>query len=176
MTITQEEFTQIYNGHIEQIYRFCYLKVSSKPDAEDLTQGVFLKLLEYLKDHQEKIENTRAFLYQVARNSITDYYREKGKAPISLEGDEELREMVSSPERPERPLLVNSDMRDVSRALTKINQDYSDLVIWHYIDDLSIPEISRINGKSKGTNRVMLHRALKALKEAVGGQTPTSGV
>lgn len=163
MTITKEQFTQIYNDHIEQIYRFCYLKTSSRPDAEDLAQGAFLRFLEHLKKQEEEIENVRAFLYQIARNMVIDHYREKGKAPVPLEEDE--IEILSSKDEAEQKLLLNSDMRNVSRALTKINQDYADLIIWHYIDDLPVSEISNINGKSEGTNRVTLSRALQSLKK-----------
>lgn len=164
MTISKQQFTKLYNDHLEPIYRFCYLKVGSKSDAEDLSQEVFLKLLEYLKEkHQEqKIENMRAFIYQIARNLIVDHYREKGRAPLPLE--EEIKEITPSKEEPEKLPILSSDMRDISRALMKINQDYADLVIWHYIDDLSIPEIAKIMGEKEGNVRVKLHRGLQALK------------
>lgn len=167
MVVTKQQFTKLYNDHLEPIYRFCYLKVGSKSDAEDLSQEVFLKLLEYLKEkHQEqKIENMRAFIYQIARNLIVDHYREKGRAPLPL--GEEIKEITPSKEEPEKLPILSSDMRDISRALMKINQDYADLVIWHYIDDLSIPEIAKITGKNEGTVRVGLHRALQALKNEI---------
>ena len=60
---------------------------------------------------------------------------------------------------------MDSDIEEVVEALKNIHDDYADLVIWHYLEDLSLPEISQINGKSEGANRVGLHRALKALRE-----------
>ena len=109
MTISKEEFTKIYNDHIEQIYRFCYLKTSSRPDAEDLAQGAFLRFLEHLKKQEEEIENVRAFLYQIARNMVIDHYREKGKAPVSLEEDErDIAIPNGTPERspPRKPIAA----------------------------------------------------------------------
>ncbi len=163
MPLTQKEFTRIYNDHLNAIYRFCYLKVSSRSDAEDLAQGVFLRFLEDSKKRSEEVENIRAFLYQIARNLVIDHYREKGKAPVPLEDDE--REASIPVESPEKGILLHSDMREVSRALTQINQDYADLVIWRYIDDLSVPEIAKLAGKSEGAVRVGLHRAIQDLKE-----------
>lgn len=167
MTITQEQFTEIYNSHVEKIYRFCFLKISSSDDAKDLTSEVFVKFIHYAKKNDREVENIRAFLYRIARNLVIDYYRVREKKPLPLEedllGEGEVPQLAS----PEKALMENSDMEGIQDALKKIHDDYADLIIWHYLEDLSIPEISQINGKSDGANRVGLHRALKALREEI---------
>jgi len=47
------------------------------------------------------------------------------------------------------------------------NENYQNIIIWHYLNDLSIKEISKINNQSEGAVRVMLSRALKELKEII---------
>lgn len=162
--INKPQFAKIYDNYVDKIYRFCYLKVNSREDAEDLTSETFLKLLNHFKENKEEIKNIQAFVYQIARNLITDYYREKGKSPLPLEEDLLKEGEIPRELAPQKSLILDSDMKEVSRALIKINPDLADLVIWHYIDGLSIPEISKINGKPEGTNRVALHRALQTLK------------
>jgi len=59
---------------------------------------------------------------------------------------------------------LNSDMIEVKKALSQLKDDYQNIIIWHYLDDFSAKEISQILGKSEGSIRVLIHRALKSLK------------
>ena len=49
--------------------------------------------------------------------------------------------------------------------MTNINEDYQEVVVLRYLDELSIPEIAKILNKSEGTTRVMIHRAMESLKK-----------
>lgn len=164
----RKEFSKIYDKNIERIYRFIFLKVNSQEIAEDLTSETFLRGWEVYKKSQNpkfktqnEIKNIRAFLYRIARNLVTDYYREKGKAQIiSAE-----RVSVADPRiNLEEKAIIESDLDTIKLALTNLNSDYQDVIIWYYIDQFSISEISQILNKSEGAIRVILHRALKALK------------
>lgn len=160
MANPQEKFSQIYDQYIEKIYRFVFFKVNSQEIAEDLTSEVFTRSWETFKNGQ-KIENPQAFLYQVARNLIVDFYREKGKSRvISVESIS-----INDPRIDlEEKALLSSDIEEVKQALVNLKDDYQDVIIWHYLDDLPIPEIAKILNKSEEATRVMLHRALKTLK------------
>ena len=56
----------------------------------------------------------------------------------------------------------------VKQSLQNLKGEYQEVIIWRYVDDLSISEIAKILDKPKGTVRVTLHRALKALKNEIG--------
>jgi RNA polymerase sigma-70 factor (ECF subfamily) len=58
-----------------------------------------------------------------------------------------------------------TDIERTMKLLSKIKPEYQDIVIWHYLDDLSIKEISKILDKPENNVRVTLHRALNSLKE-----------
>ena len=74
-----------YDLYAEKLYRYVFLRTSSKETAEDIVSNVFLKTWDYLQKENSSIKNYRAFLYRVAHNLIVDYYKEKSKRPISLE-------------------------------------------------------------------------------------------
>lgn len=160
----QKEFSKIYDQYIDQIYRFVFIKVNSQEIAEDLASETFLRGWESFKKNHNGIDNPRAFLYQIARNLIIDHYREKGRAQlISVD----TVPIVDPCPNLEEVTQIKSDFDLIKSALVNLNEDYQECIIWHYIDDLSIPEIARITNKSEGAVRVMLHRALKALKEEI---------
>jgi len=165
MSNLKKEFSKIYDKYINQIYRFVFLKVNSKEIAEDITSETFLKVWESYKNN--KIENVSAFLYQVARNLITDYYRQKSRTQfLPLESVS----IIDPSNNLKEESQDKSDIEIIKSALFRLeNENYQNIIIWHYLNDLSIKEISKINNQSEGAVRVMLSRALKELKEIIEG-------
>lgn len=160
-------FSGIYDQYIEKIYRFIFLKVSSPEIAQDLTSETFLRGWEAFQRSRSpnpgemKIENMQAFLYQIARNLITDFYREKGKTQIV--SAENLR-IIDPAANLEEKAEFNSDFEQIKASLADLKEDYQEVIILHYVNDLSIKEIAKTINKPEGTIRVMLHRGLKELK------------
>jgi len=70
----------------------------------------------------------------------------------------------------EERAILSSEFQEVKLALQNLKQDYQDIIICHYIDDMKVPEIAEIMGKPQGTVRVMLHRGLKALQKEMGAK------
>src|SRR4030042_3135715 len=167
----QKNFSQLYDQHIDKIYRFVFLRVNSQEVAEDLTSETFLRGWRVFKDKEKKIANPSAFLYQIARNLVTDFYREKGKAQIV---SAEIMPINDPRIDLEKDAILRSDMESVKRAIANLKEDYQNVVIWHYLNDLPISEIAKIISKPEGTVRVTLHRALKALKAIIDNEQRTT--
>lgn len=159
----RKKFSQIFDKYIDKIYRFIFLKVNSPEIAEDLTSETFFRGWQAfrIQNSESKIQNPPAFLYQIARNLVVDHYREKGKFKIVSALDYRIVDPRINLE--EKANLI-SDLEEVKRSLTKLKDEYQDVIIYRYLDELSVPEIAKIMGKSEGTVRVLLHRALKSLK------------
>ena len=166
MNKEQRKFTKIYDKYVESIYRFVFIKVSSSQIAEDLTAEVFLKSWEKFKKKQgDSIENPRAYLYKVARNTIIDFYREKGQTTIISIEQEQI--VLKSDEDLEKTQEKEMNLEKIQKALTKLSPDYQDVIILRHIDGLPVKDIAKVLDKSNGATRVMLHRAMKQLKERV---------
>jgi len=164
MNNPRENFSQIYDQCVDKIYRFIFLKVSSQEIAEDLCSETFLKGWQSFKDNNKEIKNPQAFLYQIARNLIVDHYREKGRTQI-VSAD---CVPITDPKIDlEENALLESDLNEIKAVLVNLKEEYQEVVIWHYIEDLTIPEIAKMLNKKEGTVRVLLHRALKSLKKEV---------
>jgi RNA polymerase sigma-70 factor, ECF subfamily len=155
-----EEFSQIYDQCIDKIYRFIFVKVNSKEIAQDLCSETFLKGLEAYKKNS-KIDNPSAFLYRIARNSVIDYYRQKDKNQFI---SPEFVSIADPNPGIEEKAALNSDLEQVKTVLADLKEDYQNVIIWRYLDELTVPEISEIMNKSEDAVRVTLHRALRSLK------------
>jgi RNA polymerase sigma-70 factor (ECF subfamily) len=161
----KKEFSKIYDQYIEKIFRFIFLKVNSKEVAEDLTSETFLRTWEIFKNGNPKIENVSAFLYQIARNLVTDFYRQKGKAQV-ISAD--LGRPIIDPRiNLEEKAKINSDLEIIRKAISELNEDYQNAIIWYYIDDLPIQEIANLLGRTEEATRVLISRALTALRKKI---------
>jgi RNA polymerase sigma-70 factor (ECF subfamily) len=162
-----KKFSKVYDQYVNKIYRFIFLKVNSQAIAEDLTSETFLRCWESLKKSSDSnpgiggIENIQSFLYKIARNLVIDHYREKGKAQIM---PVEYAAVIDPKQDLEEKSLFDSDVNQIRLALTDLKEDYQNVIIWHYLDDLPIIEVAKMLGRTEEATRVLLHRALKNLK------------
>ena len=166
MDKAKKEFSKIYDKYIKKIYRFIFLKVNSEDIAQDLCSDTFLKGWESFKT--QKIDNPQAFLYKIARNLVIDYYREKGRTQVV---SAEYASIVDPRKDIEQEAMLKSDIDQVKAVLTNLKGDYQNVIIWRYLDELSIQKIAKMLNKSEDNTRVMLHRALKALKNELDNKT-----
>ncbi|MCS6789288.1 MAG: sigma-70 family RNA polymerase sigma factor [Patescibacteria group bacterium] len=158
-----EAFGLLYDYYFEQIYRFIYLKVSHKEDAEDLAHQVFLQALKKMKDYEYKGLPFSSWLYKIARNEIVDFYRSK-KTNTTLE---ELENVLSSDDDIDikDKLDLKIQLEKVKEAIKKIKPEYQDIIIMRFIEDLSIKEVAEILDKTEGSIKLMQHRAINSLKK-----------
>lgn len=159
-----ETFGKVYDEYINRIYRFIYFKVSREEEAQDLASETFLRAWQYIQEGKE-IKQLGAFLYSIARNLVIDHYRKKvlmvnaedadaagsltdgGAGQLKIEGAQEYGALLS--------------------AMSKLKDEYKEMVQLRYIDELSVGEIAEVLGKNKGAVRVTLHRASKTLREVL---------
>ncbi len=160
-----EAFAKLYDLYVTPIYRFVYFKVSTHQDAEDLTSEAFLKVWQYITEKDETIINLRALLYKTARNLVIDFYRCRLDRETTYD-----EEILSSKEDEHQQSLLNEiearmDMKGIEVILRKMKDEYREVIMLRFVEDLSISEIAKVLDKSKGAVRVLVHRALKVARD-----------
>ncbi len=168
-----QDFSKIYDTYVEKIYRFVYLRVNSKEEAQDITSQVFLNFLgkanKDSKLNPQDILSLQAFLYRIAKNLIIDSYRHKGQNVVSLdENEEDIPDSAAS--TVENSAEQEQNTKLLQSQLSKLKSPYWEVVVWHYIEELDIETIAKILNKTPGNIRVILHRGLNQLKKEVEGQ------
>lgn len=163
MNRAQSEFAKIYDANIDKIYRFVFLRVNSKELAQDIVSETFMKCWNSYKDDPDNILNPRAFLYKTAKNLVIDQYRKQGRASVTTADFSDIE--VADPKADfEQKAILASDMETVRKAMSAMNEDYQNAIIWRYLEDMPIKEVSRMLERSEEATRVLLHRAIKDLR------------
>lgn len=168
-----EAFGRLYDRHIDDIYRFVYLKVGQKETAQDLSSEVFLRLWKQANS-QQMVKNPRGYLYKIARNLIADYFRgEHTNHPDSLDrvvtfGDQTPSTLgegvMTDAGSAMRQIEAGADASLVLKHISCLKEDFRDVLLLRLVHGLSFDEIAVVLDKRTGTVRVIFHRAMKALR------------
>ena len=156
-----EAFGLLYDYYQPQIYRFVYLKVGHREEAEDLTHQVFLKSWNSINNYTFQNFPFSSWLYRVARNQVIDYYRTK-KNNISIEF-ESIIEL--SMENPTTDIDNNFEINQIRKAITRLNSDQQNVIVLRFIEDFSIKETAFAMDKTETAVKLLQHRAVKNLKK-----------
>lgn len=172
-----EAIGEIFDRYHQKIYRFIYFRVSSKEEAEDIASDVFLQFQNHL-NRDGKVESTSGLLYRIARNKIIDWYRSRKTEHVPLHNLETGEEMNTL----ERALADDSeerasqaiDIRVVLQKLDGLRDEYKEVILLHYINEMSVREIGQALEKTENNVRVLLFRALTSLRESLASDASHS--
>ncbi len=70
---TSQLITDSYERYHRQVYLYIYYKVNNREEAEDISQDVFLRLMEYKQ--MLRPDTVKFFIYTISRNLVNDYLR-----------------------------------------------------------------------------------------------------
>ena len=96
---------------------------------------------------------------------MIDSYRQKARRDITQ--DTEILNTIQD-ERQQNFLSqieAGFEMKNIEKVLRQMKDDYREIIILRFLEELSISEIAKILDKSKGSIRVILHRALKVARQ-----------
>ncbi len=156
----KQKFGKLYDKYVDEIYRFIFLKVSQRSVAQDITSETFRKGWQSFKKNPN-MENPRAYLYKIARNLVIDHYRTRKR---HISPDDLVNELKDESEDFAEKAAETREMAKVKKAMENLNEDYQDIIIYKYLEEMENSEIAEIMGKSEGSVRVTAHRAINALK------------
>lgn len=174
--IPKKQITTLYANESDAIFRFCFFRTSDKEVALDLTQDTFVRFWDVLSRGEQKIENERAFLFTIARNLITDWYRKKKTLSLDAlaeKADSDV-ELFMLDTAPREDIELQHEARYLLERLQELEPLYQQVVYLRYVEDLKPKEIAEILGESVNSISVRIHRGIKQLRKIAGyDETPT---
>lgn len=163
----QAALGKLYNEYVDKIYRFIYFNVSSIDNAQDLTSQLFIRLLNYLANNQKaEIDNLQAFLFAMARNLLTDFYRSNSNR-LEMPIDEFIEENISDRHNFEDMLNDKLEIEALDEKLKILPDDYREIIVLRFVNEFSFKEIANIINSSEGNARIKAFRGLKMLKNSL---------
>lgn len=158
----EDSIATIYHLHYLDVYRFLICFSGNQTDAEDLTQEVFIRVLNQISD-LNRVTNLKTWIFSIAKHIAIDHYRKKRFSTIFSEGF--FKQLISTEKEPNDQIEQNEIRKSVHLAIAKLKPHFRTVIILRGINEFSIKETSEILQCSESKVKVDYHRALKELKK-----------
>lgn len=93
-TTRLKQLEDIVSREQDDMFRFAYMRVGVREDAEDLVQDVFLKLFRS-EENLRSVRNLKQYLFRSLHNQCLDYYRKKSLQVVGLENADQVPDVLS---------------------------------------------------------------------------------
>lgn len=162
-------FAELYRRYRRPIHRYLSARTQDTASVEDLSAQVFLKAMTSA-DTFRGDGSYRAWLYQIAHNTLMNWRAEKARLQISVaaipeESDQEDSPTVIALAQEEQELLWDT--------VAELPEAQREVVRLRYLEDLTIEEIAGRTGRTTGAIRVLLHRSMHSLRKRLNGKDLT---
>ncbi len=169
-------FITLYRRWQGKIYRFALRVSNSSSVAEDVTQEVFLALMNGARRFDPELGSFSSYLYGIARNrTLRRIRRERFYAPISEEENDSRQnggDRKSPACDPLADLAQREKIASLHKAIAALPLHYREIVALCELQELDYSEAAQIIGCPEGTVRSRLHRARMLLQEKLRKKTP----
>lgn len=155
-------FRDIYERASAYVYTLAYRVTNKKPDAEEVTQDVFLKIHRNLGFF--KFESSfKTWLYRITVNTALNHVKKRGRV-TAREVEEVFEDSATATQAEARDRLEAEDAAGKLKVLLdQLNPDQRACIVLREIEGLDYQEISRSLGININTVRSRLKRAREAL-------------
>ncbi len=153
------KFQPLYEKYYTQILKFVYQRVTTKDDAYDITQQVFLQAMVSLNKYELRGFPFSSWLYRIAINELNQAFRKNEKQRgVNLE-EKHLKDIAQELNE------GNEEMEKVLlEALTTLEEDDFQLVEMRFFEKRPFKEIGEILSITEANAKMKLYRILDKLK------------
>ena len=160
-------FEKLYEKYHDDIFRRVSFYLRERADAEDVMQETWKTVCLNMDFFRVKDEaSVKAYIMKIARNKAVSLYRRQRKEQELFSDIDEGRE-VSDGESDSVLLSLCADhsVQTVTECIMELDEKYSDVLNFYFLNGSSIREISALTGASEATVRTRLRRGRKKLCE-----------
>jgi RNA polymerase sigma-70 factor (ECF subfamily) len=159
-----EAFHRVYRAAGGFVYNVAFRITRNSPDAEEVTQDVFMKVYRSLKDFQFR-SSFATWVYRIAVNAAINRYRKTAKERNGIVDYDNLIDSLSDSRSTAEGALQNEAEARLNALLGKLSPEYKACLVLREIDGLSYREMAGILKIPLNTVRSRLKRARAELLE-----------
>jgi RNA polymerase sigma-70 factor (ECF subfamily) len=147
----EQAFVDLYRRRHNDVYRFAFAMAKSRSFAQDVTQEVFLNVLENARRFDSKKGSVRAWLFGCARYVTLDRLRAERRWTDDMPPD------GTEPDGDEQ-LMTEQRIERLHAAIARLPLEYREALVLAELHELSYAETADVLGCPIGTVRSRLHR------------------
>lgn len=171
-TVSEKEFEKVYHSYKDMVYNYL-LYLTDDPDrAADLYQDSMMKIYKNLSSQSEVLA-LKSWIYTVARNTYIDDQRKRRRVRKLFiwrdpEGDDLAKHREEEIQNPDSQLEKKESYLILQRIIAQLPSDQREVIIMHYIWELSFREIAVYLDLSINTVSARARYGLQKIKSIMG--------
>jgi len=159
-TVSTEDIWEQFNVPLRG---FVKKRVSNDPDVDDILQDIFCSIHKNIVNLREK-EKIRAWIYTIAKNSVTDFYRNHDKEKVFTElSDEIVDDSVAES-------IENNEIANCLKVMINyLPEKYREAILLTEFENFTQKELGERLGLSQSGAKSRVQRARTKLKDMLIG-------
>lgn len=154
-------FAELYDEHVDSVYRYLLYRVREPSDAEDLTSEVFTRAFANIHRYRWQGKSFLAWLYTIARNAVTDR-RRRERPTVDLDTAYGIAE--DGPTAHDRA-VHGEEVSALRGAVKYLTSEQQQVLSLRFESNLSSRQVAKLLGKNEGAIRALQFRALGRLRK-----------
>jgi RNA polymerase sigma-70 factor (ECF subfamily) len=155
-------FEEIHNRHHRRVYSICLRMLQNAPEAEDLTQDVFIQLYRKIGTFRGDSAFT-TWLHRMTVNQVLMYFRKRNVKFEDTTEQEDANGQSSA------PIQVVDNIR-LQNAIDQLPDGYKNVFVLHDVEGFEHEEVAKILDCSVGTSKSQLFKARLELRRLLHKQ------
>jgi len=157
--------SELYTLYFPRVYRYILARTGSTYDAEDLTEEVFMRVLEAIERFQWRDVPFSAWLFRIAHNAVISQRRKDSARGRTAP----LLDVLAIDSRGPDELVENRlALNEIMRAAEQLPEAQRRVITLRFSAALSVAETALAMGKGEGNVKVIQHKAITKLREMMG--------
>lgn len=154
-------FGALYDLFADRVYAYVRARIGDGPDAEDVTETVFVKAYEAIGGYDRRGIPFGAWMFRIARNAVVDWVRRRDRAPETAELTEDAGRHDAP--RVDDEVLRRLDAERVRECVRRLTDEQAEVVTLRFLWGMSVRETAQTCGRTDGAVKALQHRALRNL-------------
>ena len=156
-------FSELYEYFFPRVYNFLFARVKQSAAADEIVSVAFEKMFCHLKEYQPDKAAFSTWLFRIAQNCMTDYFRKQQRRQEAVW--EDFFDPADEHPTPEGEMLIQEGCSELLAAMDQLKERERHIIELKYWSDMSNQEIAALEGISAGNVGVILFRAIGNLKK-----------
>jgi len=163
-----ESFSLIVKKYQNMVFKYVYYQFNNYDEALDITQDIFITVMEALKSFRKESKFS-TWLYSIMVNHCKNYRKKSSKynlvpLKITKQENEVDLQIQDYRENPEDKAINEDTLFIIKDEISKLPEDFKEILTLRDIDGLSYNEISDILNINLSNVKVRIHRGREFLK------------
>jgi RNA polymerase sigma-70 factor (ECF subfamily) len=153
----------LYDHFYGRIYRYVSFKTGNPAEAQDITEEVFLRMLESIRFYRPQGFPFSSWLFRIAHNLVVDHHRRRARDMNSpLEAASQMADRSNF--SPDDHMDMKFAMAEVNEAMEGLTDLQREVITLRFAGGLSVQETARAVGKKENAVKALQHAGIRKLR------------